>query len=72
MNEWENDDSDILHALYNIYKKLGQFFLHTYLLPCLNTERNLCVYLATCLLKISRKHLKLGTTHVYRAGIKGL
>ena len=25
-NEWENDDSDFLPALYSVYKKLGQFF----------------------------------------------
>ena len=25
-NEWENDDSDFLRALYSVYKKLGQFF----------------------------------------------
>ena len=28
-NEWENDDSDFLPALYIVYKKLGQFFFHT-------------------------------------------
>ena len=26
-NEWENGDSDLLVALYSVYKKLGQFFL---------------------------------------------
>ena len=25
-NEWENDDSDFLRALFSVYKKLGQFF----------------------------------------------
>ena len=25
-NEYENDDSDFLRALYSVYKKLGQFF----------------------------------------------
>ena len=25
-NEWENDDSDFLWALYSLYKKIGQFF----------------------------------------------
>ena len=25
-NEWENDDSDFLRALYSVYKKLGKFF----------------------------------------------
>ena len=34
-NEWENDDSDFLLALYSVCKKLGQFFFHTYLLTCL-------------------------------------
>ena len=29
-NEWENDDSNFLQALYNI-KKLGQFFSIPYL-----------------------------------------
>ena len=37
MNEWENDESEILWALYiqYIYKKLGQFFFHTYSITCL-------------------------------------
>ena len=30
-NEWENDDSDFLRALYSVYKNLGQFFSHTFL-----------------------------------------
>ena len=30
-NEWENDDSYFLPALYSVYKKLGQFFSHTLL-----------------------------------------
>ena len=25
-NEWENDDSNFLRALYSAYKKIGQFF----------------------------------------------
>ena len=25
-NEWENDDSDFLQALYSVHKKLGQLF----------------------------------------------
>ena len=33
-NQWENDDSDFLEALYNVYKKLGQFFFQTYFLTC--------------------------------------
>ena len=37
MNEWENDDSDILQALYSVHK-LGQFFFCTYLLNCLNKD----------------------------------
>ena len=36
--ECENDHSDILRALYGIYKKLGQFFFHTYSLTCLNKD----------------------------------
>ena len=28
-DEWENDYSDFLRALYSVYKKLGQFFSHT-------------------------------------------
>ena len=28
-NEWENEDSDFLVALYSVYKKLGQFLFHT-------------------------------------------
>ena len=30
MNEWENDDSDILRALYSGYKKIRTIYL-----PCL-------------------------------------
>ena len=37
MNEWENDDSDILRALYSVHK-LGQFFFRAYLLNCLNKD----------------------------------
>ena len=29
INEWENDDFDILRALHSVCKKLGQFFFHT-------------------------------------------
>ena len=29
INKWESDDSDVLLALYSVYKKLGQFFFHT-------------------------------------------
>ena len=29
-NEYENDDSDFLQALYSVYKKLGQFFFHIF------------------------------------------
>ena len=29
-NEWENDDSDFLRALYSVYKKLQQLFSQTY------------------------------------------
>ena len=28
-NEWENDDSDFLSALYSVYKKIRTFFFHT-------------------------------------------
>ena len=28
--------TDILQASYRVYKKLGQFFFHTYSLTCLN------------------------------------
>ena len=29
---------DILPALYNVYKKIGQLFFHTYLITCLNKD----------------------------------
>ena len=29
-NEWENDNSDFFRALCSVYKKLGQFFFHTF------------------------------------------
>ena len=33
------DDSDFLRPLYRgIYKKLGQFFFHTYLLTCVDKD----------------------------------
>ena len=37
-NEWEIDNTDFLWALDSPYKKLGQFFLHTYSLPCLKKD----------------------------------
>ena len=37
-NEWENDDSDFLWDLYNVYKKLGQLFFHIYFLICLKKD----------------------------------
>ena len=40
-NEWESDDSDILWALYSLYKKLGQFFFKTYSLPCLHKDTSI-------------------------------
>ena len=30
-NEWENDDSDFLQALYSVYKKIKAIFSHTLL-----------------------------------------
>ena len=30
INKWENDDSDILQALYSVYKKIRIIFSH----PC--------------------------------------
>ena len=30
-NEWENDDSNFLPALYSVYKKIRKFFFHTLL-----------------------------------------
>ena len=41
MNYSENDDSDILQALYIVYKKLGQFFYHT----CVNMFKDTSVLL---------------------------
>ena len=41
-NEWENDDSDFLWALYSKYKKLGQFFFHAYLWTCLKRGTSIC------------------------------
>ena len=38
-NEWENDDSDFLRALWSVYKKLGQFFFHNLSLTCLKKEQ---------------------------------
>ena len=44
-NEWENDDSDFLPALYIAYKKLGQFFFHTLLANLFNgTQGKNCVF----------------------------
>ena len=30
-NEWENGDSDVLQALYSVYKKIRSIFFHTLL-----------------------------------------
>ena len=35
--EWENV-TDFLRALYSLYKKLGQFFFHTYSLTSSNKD----------------------------------
>ena len=35
--EWENV-TDFLRALYSLYKKLGQFFFHTYSLTSSNKK----------------------------------
>ena len=35
--EWENV-TDFLRALYSLYKKLGQFFFHTYSLTSSNRD----------------------------------
>ena len=35
--EWENV-TDFLRALYSLYKKLGQFFFHTYSLTSWNKD----------------------------------
>ena len=35
---WKFDDCNFLLALYSVYKKLGQFFFHTYLLTCVNKD----------------------------------
>ena len=35
MNEWENDDSDILRALYSVIRAI---LFHTYSLTCLNND----------------------------------
>ena len=37
-NEWENDDSDFLWALYSVYKKWRQLFFHSYSLTSLNKD----------------------------------
>ena len=39
-NEWKNDDSDFLQALYSVYEKLGQLFFHTDLLTCLKKDKS--------------------------------
>ena len=37
MNEWENDDSDFLQALYSVYKKV-----RTILFPCFTGYTSFC------------------------------
>ena len=34
-SEWENEESNILWALFRVCKKRRQFFFHTYSLTCL-------------------------------------
>ena len=41
-NEWENDDSDFLQALYIVYKKIGQVFFHTLLVNFLKQRYISC------------------------------
>ena len=42
-NECENDDCDFLRALFSVYKKLGQFFFHTYSLTCLKKDTSVLI-----------------------------
>ena len=42
-NEWENDGSDFFRALFSVYKKLGQFFFHTYSLTCLKKDTSVLI-----------------------------
>ena len=37
-NECQNDEPEILQALYSVHKKIGKLFFHTYLLTCLNKD----------------------------------
>ena len=37
-NEWENDDSDFLRALYGVYKKIRTIFFHTLPATYLNKD----------------------------------
>ena len=39
----ENNKSDFLQALYSAYKKLGQFFVHSYSLNCLKKNTSVLV-----------------------------
>ena len=39
-NEWENDDSDLLQALYIVYKNISTNLFHTYLLTSLSKAKS--------------------------------
>ena len=47
-NECENNDSNFLRILQIVYKKLGQFFFHTYSLTSLKKDTSVL-----CLLKVT-------------------
>ena len=68
MNEWENDDSDILWTLYRGYKKLRQLFFHTYLLTCLNKDTSVLLSIKKYKYKLSIKTMVLtlkNTMHMH-------
>ena len=60
-SEWENDDRNFFQALDNAYKKLGQFFFHTYSLTCLKKD-------TTVLLKVINRKIHIAnhrTSNIY-------
>ena len=56
-DEWENADSNFLVALYNVTKKLRQFFFYTLLTKLLKQRYISSVTSYKCLNKLIRKHL---------------
>ena len=59
-NEWENDDSDFLWALYSVYKKIKTILFRYLLLTCLNKDISVLLEVINTLKSSQVKHNEAG------------